>query len=203
MRGQLVACGVSLCHIRLFCRCSWVLNWSVTHRCEVGCEEIYKYLFRSYAELEEDARAGKLGKIDEQNVAIKGGRRSVETKKKVQDTFNLHINSAWNESYSASFRSQLLDLLDFEDYKEALAVEMKGLGGTQSLKPAMVMPMPKQTSAMVRSALPRLGQALRLKQKVCVETKGWCPAEPQAKAKQKGKACDSCLETVHELWEFL
>ena len=134
------------------------LIWSVTHRCEVGCEEIYKYLFRSYAELEEDARAGKLGKIDEHNVAIKGGRRSVETKKKVQDTFNLHINSAWNESYSASFRSQLLDLLDFEDYKEALAVEMKGLGGTQSLKPAMVMPMPKQTSAMVRSALPRLGR---------------------------------------------
>ena len=153
MRGQLVACGVSLCHIRLFCRCSWVLNWSVTHRCEVGCEEIYKYLFRSYAELEEDARAGKLGKIDEQNVAIKGGRRSVETKKKVQDTFNLHINSAWNESYSASFRSQLLDLLDFEDYKEALAVEMNGLGGTQSLKPAMVRSTPQQTSATVRSAL--------------------------------------------------
>ena len=112
-------------------------------RCEIGAEEIYKYMTDSLQKWKSTGSADPLPEyvpsVRSPVVRCCAVRRESHARRdsSLKHAFNTTVNENW-QNYGAEFRAAALDLLDLEDYEDMLSPTFAGVTKTADIKPAMV-----------------------------------------------------------------
>lgn len=136
------AAALTGCLVQLLAFVSADLDPQKCLMCEIGAEEIYKYMTDS---LQKWKSTGSANPLPERDSSLK-------------HAFNTTVNENW-QNYGAEFRAAALDLLDLEDYEDMLSPTFAGVTKTADIKPAMALKLKELVCTKEKGWCPRRAPA--------------------------------------------